>query len=165
MIFKSHDYFGIFILSLVPPLLSTTLLLTVTNITITMTWTPPSFAPPALNDYLGSYNCQRLCKQTLGKPKVSNSQISSPYTITGVDPGSYCVVNLTGIYGDHQISLATTTAYTLSSGNIYIYIYIYIHLHTFSISCINNYYVVFMYLQHPMHLSVVSLFCLLMQGP
>ena len=124
MIFKSHNYFGVFIISLVHPSISTTLFLTVTNTTITMTWIPPSFAPPALNDYLCSYSCRRLCEQTLGFPKISNSQISSPYTITGIDPGSYCVVGLTGIYGDHQISLATTTTYTLSSGNIYIYIYI-----------------------------------------
>ena len=86
-----------------------------------MTWTPPSLASPALNNYLSSYNCHRLCEQTLGFPKVSNSQISSPYTITGVDPNSYCVVDLIGIYGNHQISLAITTTHTFSSGNIYIH--------------------------------------------
>ena len=71
-------------------------IITTTNTTITMTWTPPSFAPQI---YQGYYQCCRLCEQTFG-PSIHFDSISSPYTITGINPDTYCIVGLNGIYGN-----------------------------------------------------------------
>ena len=79
-----------------------------------MTWTPPSFAPQTYQVYR---QCRRLCEQTFG-PTISFDLISSPYTFTGIDPGTYCIIGLNGIYGNDivglSISVRVTT--TLSSG-------------------------------------------------
>ena len=48
----------------------------------------------------------------------SNSSISSPYTFTGIDPGTYCIVGLNGIYGSEPASLGTGIGNTLSSGKL-----------------------------------------------
>ena len=94
---------------------STILTLITTNTTITTTWTPPLFAPSA---YLGYRQCRRLCEQALGL-RIPSAPISSPYIFTGIDPGSYCIVDLNGQYGTDQPLLATTNATTLSSGKVY----------------------------------------------
>ena len=83
-----------------------------TNTTITMTWTLPSFAPQIYQCY---YQCRRLCEQSFG-PGIHFDSISSPYTITGIDPGTYCIVGLIGIYGNEPAGLGTRIATTLSSG-------------------------------------------------
>ena len=111
------------------------LVITTTNTTITMTWTPPSFAPQI---YMGYRQCRRLCEQTFG-PVIFFSSISSPYTFTGIDPGTYCIVGLNGIYGIDNAGLTSSTATTLSSGNSII------HFH------IHKYYVVLTY-PHSTHL-------------
>ena len=92
---------------------STTLMLSTTNTTITMTWSL-SFAP---STYKGYQQCRRQCEQILG-PVISHDSILSPHTLTGINPGSYCIVTLDGQYGIHQRQLATGNATTLSAGKI-----------------------------------------------
>ena len=114
-----------------------------------MTWTLPLFTPQA---YKGFYQCRRLCEQTLGPIIHTNSSISSPYTFTGIDPGTYCIVSLNGTYGSDQYGLGTGITTTLSSGKLcYIIIFTIIFFSP--------------YLQHPLHLSVISLYHQLKQGP
>ena len=88
---------------------------TSTNTTITMTWTSPSFAPQT---YQGYHQCHRLCDLTIGPTILTNSSISSPYTFTGIDPGTYCIVGLNGTYGIDQVYLDTRNTTTLSSGKL-----------------------------------------------
>ena len=88
---------------------------TSTNTTITMTWTSPSFAPQT---YQGYCQCHRLCDLTIGSTILTNSSISSPYTFTGIDPGTYCIVGLNGTYGINQVYLDTRNTTTLSSGKL-----------------------------------------------
>ena len=114
-----------------------------------MTWIPPSFAPQTYQVY---HQCRRLCEQTLG-PSIPFDSISSPYTFTGIDPGTYCIVGLNGIYGIDHVGLGTRIATTLSSGKL-CYIFIFTIIMLFS-----------HYLQHLLHLSVVSLSHQLRQGP
>ena len=127
----------------------TTLLLTTTNTTITITWTLPSFVPQT---YRGYRQCRGLCEQSFSII-LSDSSISSPHTFTGIDPGTYCIVGLNGIYGSDQYGLGTRITNTLSSGKLY-YILILKIIILFS-----------HYLQHPLHLSVISLFHYLKEGP
>ena len=96
------------------------LLLTSTNTTITMTWTLPSFI---IQTYKGFNQCRRLCEQTLGLTIHTNLSTSSPYTFTGIDPGTYCIVGLNGIYDSDQYFLGTEITTTLSSGNYVIFSY------------------------------------------
>ena len=46
--------------------------------------------------------------------------MSSPYTFTGIDPGSYCNVGLNGTYGNESVFLNSTFTITLSSGKLLI---------------------------------------------
>ena len=124
--------------------------LTSTNTTITMTWTLHLYIPQA---YEGFRQCHRLCEETLGPMIHTNSSISSPYTFTGIDPGTYCIFGLNGIYGNNIIFLGSETTTTLSSGKL-CYIIIFTIIMLFS-----------HYLQHPLHLSVISLYHQLRQGP
>ena len=80
-----------------------------------MTWTPPSFAPQI---YQGYRQCRRLCEKKLG-PVIPFYSISSPYTFTGINPGTYCIVGLNGVYGSNitGLSVSTRIGITLSSGN------------------------------------------------
>ena len=124
--------------------------ITTTDTTITTAWTLPSFVPQT---YQGYRYCRRLCEQRFGPEIPTNSSISSPYTFTGIDPGTYCIVGLNGIYGSETVSLGTGIGNTLSSGKLcYIFIFTIITLFSY-------------YLQHPLHLSVVSLSHQLRQGP
>ena len=114
-----------------------------------MTWTPPSFAPPT---YQGYRQCRRQCEQRFSSAIIFNS-ISSPFTFTDIDPGTYCIVGLNGIYGIDQVGLGTRITTTLLSGklcDIIIFTIIMLFSH---------------YLQHPLHLSVISLYHQLRQGP
>ena len=86
-----------------------------TNTTIIITWTSPSFAPQT---YQGCRQCRRLCEQTTGPTIPTNSSISSPYTFTGIDPGTYCIVGLNGTYGIDQVYLGSRNTTTLSSGKL-----------------------------------------------
>ena len=79
-----------------------------------MTWIPPSFAPQT---YQGYRQCRRLC-ETFFSIVFTNSSISSPYTFTGIDPGTYCIVGANGIYGNDTIVLGTGITTTLSSGKL-----------------------------------------------
>ena len=115
-----------------------------------MTWTLPLLTPQA---YEGFYQCRRLCEQTFDPIIHTNSSISSPYTFTGIDPGTYCIVGLNGIYGSDQYHLGTRITTTISSGKL-CYIIILTIIMLFS-----------HYLQHPLHLSVISLYHQLRQGP
>ena len=115
-----------------------------------MTWIPPSFTPQT---YQGYRQCCRQCNQTFGPTILSNSSISSPYTFTGIDPGTYCFVGLNGIYGNNTIVLGAENTTTLSSGKL-CYIIIFTIIMSFS-----------HYLQHPLHLSVISLYHQLRQDP
>ena len=108
-----------------------------------MTWIAPSFAPQT---YQGYRQCHRQCNQTLGPTIHINSSISSPYTFTGIDPGTYCIVGLNGIYGNDTIVLGAENTTTLSSGKQF-YILIFTIIMLFS-----------HYLQHPLHLSVISIY-------
>ena len=119
-----------------------------TNTTITMTWTLPSFVPQT---YEGHRQCRGLCEQSFST--VSIYSISSPYTFTGIDPHTYCVVSLHGIYGSEPASLSSASTTTLSSGKVYD-----ILISTIIILLSH-------YLQHPLHLSVISLYHQLRQGP
>ena len=123
--------------------------ITTTDTTITTAWTLP-FVPQT---YQGYRHCRRLCEMKFGLSVPSNSAISSPYTFTGIDPGSYCIVGLNGIYGSVTASLGTRATITLSSGKL-CYIIIFTIIVLFS-----------HYLQHPLHLSVISLYHQLRQGP
>ena len=78
-----------------------------------MTWIPPSFVP---SGYRGYRQCHRLCEQTLHLSLATNSLILSPYTFTGIDPGTYCIVGLNGVYGSDEHGLGTRMTITLSSG-------------------------------------------------
>ena len=127
---------------------STLILTSTTNTTITVTWTQPSFAPQT---YQGYHECRRQCEQHFSSA-IFNS-ISSPYTFTGIDPGTSCIVGLNGIYGIDQVGLGTKITTTLSSGKL-CYIIIFTIIMLFS-----------HYLQHPLHLSVISLYHQLRQGP
>ena len=91
-------------------------IITTTNTTITMTWTPPSFAPQT---YQGYRYCCRLCEKEFGSG-IPFDSIPSPYTFTGIDPGTYCIVVLNGIYGNEVINLSISTrnTTTLSSGKL-----------------------------------------------
>ena len=92
------------------------LLLITTPTTITMIWTLPSFT---LQAYEGFRQCHKLCEETLGPTIHTNSSISSPYTFTGIDPGTYCIVGLNGIYyGNDTIVLGDENTTTLSSGKL-----------------------------------------------
>ena len=113
-----------------------------TNTTITMTWIPPSFVPQT---YQGYRQCRRQCKQSFSSV-IFFISISSPYTFTGIDPGTYCIVGLNGVYGSEPASLGTRATITLSSGKL-CYIIIFTIIMLFS-----------HYLQHPLHLSVTSLY-------
>ena len=95
------------------PIVSDFVIITTTNTTITMTWTPPLFAPQTYQSYC---QCRRLCEQTFGSI-ISFNSMSSPYTFTGIDPGTYCIVGLNGIYGSDitSLSISTRIAITLSS--------------------------------------------------
>ena len=115
-----------------------------------MTWIPSTFAPQTYQSYL---QCRRRCEQTFGLTIISNSSISSPYTFTGIDPGTYCIVSLNGIYGSEQASLSSASTTTLSSGKVY-YILIFTTIMLF-----------LHYLQYPHHLSVVSLYHQLRKTP
>ena len=84
-----------------------------TNTTITITWTSPSFGPQT---YQGYRQCCRLCEQTIGSIILNNLSISSLYTFTGIDPGTYCIVGLNGTYGIDQVYLDTRNTTTLSTG-------------------------------------------------
>ena len=96
------------------------LTLTTTNTTITMMWTLPLFAPQTYESYR---QCQRLCEKMYG-PFITYSSISSPYTFTGIDPGSKCIVGFNGIYGSETAGLGSSIINTLSSGKLcYIIIY------------------------------------------
>ena len=88
-------------------------MLTTTINTITMTWSL-SFAP---STYKGYQQCHRQCEQILG-PMISHNLISSPQTLTGINPGSYCTVTLVGQYGSYQRQLAIGNTTTLSAGKI-----------------------------------------------
>ena len=46
--------------------------------------------------------------------------MSSPYTFTGIDPGSYCNVGLNGTYGNESVFLNSTFTIRLSSGKLLI---------------------------------------------
>ena len=116
-----------------------------------MTWTLPSFTPQS---YKGFCQCRRLCEQTLGPIIHTNSSISSPYTFTGIDPGTYCIIGLNGIYDLDQYGLGTGIMTTLSLSGKQCYIF------TFTIIILLSH-----YLQHPLHLSVISLYHQLRQGP
>ena len=122
---------------------------TTTNTTITMTWIPPSFAPQTYHSYR---QCCRQCEPSFSIV-LTNSSISSPYTFTGIDPGTYCIVGLNGTYGNDQYGLGTGITTTLSFGKL-CYIIIVTIIMLFS-----------HYLQHPLHLSVISLYHQLRQGP
>ena len=91
-------------------------ILRTTNTTITMTWTSPLFAPQTYQSYR---QCHRLCEQIFGSI-ISFNSISSPYTFTGIDPGTYCIVGLNGIYGSDitGLSIFARIATTLLSGKI-----------------------------------------------
>ena len=120
-----------------------------TNTTITMTWIPPSFASQT---YQGYRQCRRLCEPSFSIV-LTNSSISSPYTFTDIDPGTYCIVYLNGTYSNDQYGIGAENTTTLSSGKLcYIIIFTIIMLFTH-------------YLQHPLHLSVISLYHQLRQGP
>ena len=114
-----------------------------------MMWTQPSFAPQT---YEGYRHCRRLCEK-MYDPGIKNSFISSPYTFTGIDPGTYCIIGLDGIYGSESAGLGTGIITTLSSGKL-CYIIIFTIIILFS-----------HYLQHPLHLSVKSLYHQLRQRP
>ena len=113
-----------------------------------MTWTLPSFVPQT---YQGYRECRGLCKLSFSTI-TSDSSISSPYTFTGIDPGTYCVVGLNGIYGSELASLSTAFTTTLS-GKLH-----YIIKLTIIILLLH-------YLQYPHHLLVVLLYHQLRQGP
>ena len=106
-----------------------------------MTWIPPLFTPQA---YKGFRQCRRLCENTFG-PSMSFDSISSPYTFTGIDPGTYCIVSLNGVYGNDEHGLGTRMTTTFSSGKVY-YIVRFTNIILFS-----------HYLQHPLHLSIILL--------
>ena len=115
-----------------------------------MTWLPPSFAPPT---YKGFHQCHRQCEQTLDLTIHTVSSISSRYTFTGIDPGTYCIVSINGTYGNDTIVLGNENTTTLSSGKLcYILIFTIIILLSH-------------YLQHPLHLSVISLYHQFRQDP
>ena len=114
-----------------------------------MTWTLPLFTPQA---YQGYRQCRRQCEPTFSIV-LTNSSISSPYTFTGIDPGTYCIVGLNRIYDNNTIVLGAENTTTLSSGKL-CYIIIFTNIMLFS-----------HYLQHPLHLSVISLYHQLRQGP
>ena len=114
-----------------------------------MIWTQASFVPQT---YEGYHQCRRLCEK-MYDPIKTNSSISSPYTFTDIDPGTYCIVGLNGIYGNDTIVLGTDNTTTLSSGKL-----CYIIIFTIIILFLH-------YLQHPLHLSVISLYHQLRQGP
>ena len=90
-------------------------MVTSTNTTITMTWTPPLFAPQT---YQGYRQCRRLCEQSFGPSNTSNLTTSS-YTLIGIDPGVFCIIALNGIYGRELVELGTHNTTTLSSGKLY----------------------------------------------
>ena len=92
------------------------MIVTTTNITIIVTWTPPSIVLQIHQLYR---QCRRLCEQSFG-PSMFFYSISSPYTFTGINPGTYCIVGLNGIYGSDIIGLIISAriATTLSSGKI-----------------------------------------------
>ena len=86
-----------------------------------MIWIQPSFAPQT---YEGLRQCRRLC-ENMYDPVISNSSISSPYTFTGIDPGSKCIVALNRIYGNEQpASLGSNIIDTLSSGKLYYILFV-----------------------------------------
>ena len=111
-------------------------------------WTQPSFAPQRYEAYR---QCHRLCEKMYG-PSISVD--SSPYIFTGIDPGSKCIVGLNGIYGSEPaVGLGSSITTTLSSGKLcYIIIFTIIILFSY-------------YSQHPLHLSVISLYHQLRQDP
>ena len=104
-----------------------------------MTWIPPSFVPQT---YQGYRHCRRLCEMKFGPNIPSNSSISSPYTFTGIDPGTYCIVGLIGIYGSNEASLSIAFTTTLSSGKVYYILvfktYIVLTLSTAPTSSVSN---------------------------
>ena len=117
--------------TLASPRVNDFVVISTTNTTITMTWTPPSFAPQT---YQGYRQCRRLCEQTFD-PTIFFDSTSSPYTFTGIDPGTYCIVGLNGIYGSDVISLSVSSRVTttLSSGKyILIFIIIMLFLYIYS---------------------------------
>ena len=114
-----------------------------------MIWTQLSFGSQI---YEGYRQCRRLCEK-MYDPIITNSSISSPYTFTGINPGTYCIINVNGTYGSDQYGLSTGIITTLSTGKL-CYIIIFTIIILFS-----------HYLQHPLHLSVISLYHQLSQGP
>ena len=78
-----------------------------------MTWTPPSFAPQI---YQGYRQCSILCEKKLPAHGIPFYSMSSPYTFNGIDPGTYCIVGLNGIYGGEVVGFSVGITTTLSSG-------------------------------------------------
>ena len=68
--------------------------------------------------------------------------ISSPYALFGIDPGIYCIV---GLNGSESAGLGTHINTTLSSGSVYYSL-------SFTIIMLFS-----QYLQHLLHLSLISL--------
>ena len=110
---------------------------------------PSSFVTETYQSY---FQCRRLCEQTLGHTLISNSSISSPHIFSGIDPGTHCIIGLSGIFSGNQYVLGTTIATTLSSGKVY-YVFTFTTIILFSYN-----------IQHPVHLSVTSLSHQLRQG-
>ena len=79
-----------------------------------MTWIPPLFVPQR---YQGYRLCHRLCEQSFSTVHI-NSSISSPHTFTGINPGTYCIVGLNGIYGSDQYGFGTRIINSLTSGKL-----------------------------------------------
>ena len=98
--------------TLASPIINHFVINTTAITTITITWIPPSFAPQR---YQGYHQCRRLCEQSYD-PSGYFDSISSPYTFTDIDPGTYCIVGLNGIYGNDQNGFGTRITTTLSSG-------------------------------------------------
>ena len=127
-------------------------ILTTTNTTITITWTPLSFAPQLYRPY---HQCCRLCEQKQNfYITLMFYSITSPYTFTGINPGTVCIVGLNGVYGSvfMRLTISTRIAITLSSGKYNTFS----HPQMLSCSHISP--------QHPLHLSEILLSHQLRQG-
>ena len=89
---------------------------TSTSYTITLTWTEPDLIPA--NGYSALRRCRRLCEESFND-FLQKTSSSPPLVFSGINPGSYCTILFTGLYGTAAIEFGSgNIVTTLSAGKL-----------------------------------------------
>ena len=100
----------------IPQLQSAPSLTSTTN-AVMVSWSPAEFTP---DSYRISYSCQLICESSVTHQTVTT--VNAPFyyiqTISSVDPGNSCVVNVTAVFGNRIISNTVTSSTNTRSAGI-----------------------------------------------